>query len=51
MKNKGLDNIKHPVVTIDKSLDKYNGEIVKQGPTTCQPYYPSLKNILKVFVS
>lgn len=28
MKNKGLDNIKHPVVTVDKSLDKYNGKVI-----------------------
>jgi hypothetical protein len=28
MKNKGLNNIKHPVVTIDKSLDKYNGKVL-----------------------
>jgi hypothetical protein len=28
MKNKGLDNIKHPVITIDKSLDKYKGKVI-----------------------
>ena len=29
MKNKGLNSIKHPVYTIDKSLDeKYNGKVI-----------------------
>jgi hypothetical protein len=28
MKNKGLDKIKHPVITIDKSLDKYKGKVI-----------------------
>ena len=28
MKSKGLNNIKHPVYTIDKSLDKYNGKVI-----------------------
>ncbi|MCS3800523.1 hypothetical protein [Niastella sp. OAS944] len=28
MDNKDINNIKHPVVTIDKSLDKYNGKVI-----------------------
>lgn len=28
MKNKDLNSIKHPVITIDKSLDKYNGKVI-----------------------
>ena len=28
MKNKDFNSIKHPVYTIDKSLDEYNGKVI-----------------------
>jgi hypothetical protein len=28
MKNKGLNNLKNPVVRIDKSLEKYKGKVI-----------------------